>query len=481
MSLVIATGADIALNHSDANILGQLLQVWENRRPRNLTRTVYYDGEAALKDFGISLPPQMRRIESALGWAAKGVHAVTDRSKFEAFVSPAGSGDPFDLEGVMYDNRFRAEFPQAKVSSAVHGCSFLTVSQGDVQAGEPSVLVLARAADDSAALWDRRRRAISAFLSIVDTDVAGQPTVMVVHLPEKVVTLTKGFQSWTVDVRRNPLGVVSVAPLVYKPELKRPFGHSRITRASMGYADSGLRTIVRAEVSSEFYSAPEYWLFGADVSAFQKADKWSAVMGRIKALEYDAGEPVPQLHRFAGASPLPHTEQLRMWANLFADDQDMDVKFADTSNPSSADAIFAAKETLITVTRDANVVWERGAVDAMVLAVRLRDGLDRVPDELRRLTAQSTDPAVVSPSAQADAFVKKAAVMPQLANTEVGLEMAGFSREQIVRYLAEVRRQESGSRLTALVEAARGLRGGDSVAGGGVPDGEPVAGVAGAA
>ena len=473
---MIATGADVSLNVSDAHLLAELIQVWENRRPRNVARSVYYDGEAALKDFGISLPPQMRSIEAALGWPAKGVHAVTDRSKFEAFVSPAGSEDPFDLEGIMYDNRFRAEFPQAKVSSAVHGCSFLTVTSGDVQSGEPEILVLARAAEDSAALWDRRRRAIRGFLSIVDTDMAGQPTVMIMQTPEKVVTLSKGTRSWTADMRRNPLGVVSVAPLVFKPELKRPFGHSRITRASMGFTDSALRTIVRAEVSAEFYSAPEYWLFGADVSAFQGSDKWTAVMGRIKALETDsnsAGDK-PDLHRFAGASPQPHTDQLRMWANLFADDQDMEVKFADSSNPSSADAIFAAKETLITVTRDANEVWERGAVDAMTLAVRLRDGLDVVPDELRRLSAQSTDPAVVSPSAQADAFVKKASVMPQLANTEVGLEMAGFSREQIVRYLAEVRRNEAGSRLTQLVEAARGLRDGVSGTGGGVPGSEPV-------
>jgi hypothetical protein len=482
---LIATGADVSLNVADANLLGELIQVWENRRARNLLRTVYYDGEAALRDFGISLPPQMRGIEAALGWTAKGVNAVTDRSKFEAFVSPAGPEDPFDLEGVMYENRFRSEFPQAKVSSAVHGCAFLTVSSGDVQSGEPEVLVLARSADDSAAIWDRRRRSIKGFLSIIDVNVADQPTAMVMYTPEKVVTLTKGTRSWTADVRRNPLGVVGVSPLVYKPELKRPFGHSRITRASMGFVDSALRTIVRAEVSAEFYSAPEYWLFGADVSAFAGSDKWTAVMGRIKALETDsnsAGDK-PDLHRFAGASPQPHTDQLRMWANLFADDQDMDVKFADSANPSSADAIFAAKETLITVTRDANTVWAQGAVEAMTLAVRLRDGLDAVPDELRRLSAQSTDPAVVSPSAQADAFVKKAAAIPNLAGTEVGLEMAGFSREQITRYLAEVRRSQAGSRIQQLVEAARSLRGsdGDNGAGGGVPSGEPVAGAVGAA
>lgn len=480
---MIASGASISLDSADAALLGELLQSWQDHRPRNLTRTAYYDGSMILKDFGISLPPQMRSIEAALGWTAKGVNAVTDRSRFESFVSPAGSEDPFDLEGIMYDNHFRSEFPQAKVSSAVHACSFLTVTSGDTQAGEPEILVLARAADDSAALWDRRRRALRGFLSIVDVSEDGTPTVMVMHTPEKVVTLTRSGGKWTVDVRRNPLGVVSVAPLRYKPELKRPLGHSRITRASMYFSDAALRTIVRAEVSSEFYSAPEYYLFGANVQGFIGNDKWSAVMGRIKALDVEDGEDKPDLHQFTGASPLPHTEQLRMWANLFADDQDMDVKFADNSNPSSADAIFAAKETLITVARDANEVWGLGAVEAMTLAVRLRDGLDEVPDELRRLAAQSTDPAVVSPSAQSDAFVKRASVIPDLARTEVGLEMAGFSREQIARYLEQSRRLEVGSRLTQLIEATKQIRGTDAVssAGSGVPGGEPVASGTGAA
>lgn len=451
---MIGTGAETALDVHDANLLGELLQVWHKKRPRNLERTVRYDGKAALRDFGISLPPQMRSIESALGWTSKGVHAVTDRSKFEGFVSLSGEGDPFGIDQIAWENRFKVEFPAASVSSAVHGCSFETVSKGDVQSGEPEVLVLARAADTSSAIWDRRRRALKGFLSIVDMDDAGQIKQMIMYTPEKVVTLTRHGSSWVADVRKNPLGVVSVAPLVHKFELSRPLGHSRITRASMGYSDSALRTIVRAEVSSEFYSATEYFLFGADVSAFIGDDKWSAVMGRFKALDIEDGSDKPDLHRFSGASPQPHTDQLRMWMQLFADDQDLDVKFADASNPSSADAIFAAKETLITTTRDANEMWGHGAVSAMHLAIRLRDGLAEVPAEMRSLTAQFTDPAIVSPSSRADAFSKLAVSIEGFGATEVGMEYAGLTREQIIRYQAERRRNQAGSLLAGLRPAA---------------------------
>lgn len=480
-------GVDLALDHSDAGLFQALYRVWMKRRARNLERSVYFDGEAALKDFGISLPPQMRGITAALGWPAKGIRAVTDRSQFEGFVSAQSL---MGVDQIADENDFDVEFPAAKVSSAVHGCSFLTVSLGDVQSGEPEVQIIARAADTSAAIWDRRRRALAGFLSIVDQSFYGQPTRMVMYTPDKVITLSRVERvwgaTWRADVIPNPIGRVTVAPLVYGYELVRPLGSSRMTRAAMGFTDSALRTIVRAEVSSEFYSAPEYWLFGADVASFVGNDRWTAVMGRVKAMDTDSNDSddKPTLQRFTGASPQPHTDQLRMWANLFADDQDLDVKFADSSNPSSADAIFAAKETLITTTREANRIWSRGARKAGTFGVMLRDGLSEPPEEMRALTASHTDPAIVSPSARADAFSKLSADIEGFGVSEVGMEYAGLSRDQIVRFQSERERGRAGDRLTALVEAARGLRAvndGDSGAGGTVPGGEPVSGASGAA
>jgi hypothetical protein len=253
----------------------------------------------------------------------------------------------------------------------------------------------------------------------------------------------------------------------------------------MGYVDSAIRTIVRSEVSAEFYSAPEYYLFGAKVEDFIGNDRWTALMGRIKALDVEDGEDKPDLHRFTGASPQPHTDQLRMWANLFSDDQDLEVKFADNSNPSSAEAIFAGKETLIMSTRAANRVWGKGAERAMQLAVMLRDGLTSVPLEMRTLQAQFTKPELVSPSARADAFSKLAVSIEGFGATEVGMEYAGLDRGQIVRLQAEQRRQQAGSRLTSLVAAAQSIRqgaqGGDSGSGVGVPAQQPSAGGVGAA
>lgn len=477
---MIAVDASKVLSADDAALFVQCMERWSSRRASNAERSVYFDGEAALKDFGISLPPQMRSIEAALGWHGKAIRAVTDRSRFEGLVSASGSADPFDLEQVLVENQFRSEYPQAKVSSAVHGCAFLTVS---MDAGRP--MIHAVSADTGAGVWDTKRRELSAFVEIVEFDDSKRPSLMVLYTREKAVTIQAvGGKVSVVGVAHHNLGRVTAFALPYNPELRRPLGHSRITRASMYFADAGLRTIMRAEVSSEFYSAPEYFLFGADVSGFAGDDKWSAIMGRIKAWDYDpdSGEPEPKLHRFTGASPQPHADQLRMWQQLFADDQDLDVKQADGANPSSADAIFAAKESLITVTEDANAVWDLQAVKALQTGVMLRDRMSEMTPELRGLSLRSTDPRIVSPTARAAAYTQISSQDPVFATSRVGRAYAGLTQAQILELEAVEKKKAASDRLSQLAEAAKSLRGSDgiSAAGGGVPAGDGGSVVAGA-
>lgn len=435
------------LPDKDKAILQQLLSEWSRKRYRNVLRTTYYEGKQLFRDFGISIPPQLRSFEPTLGWVAKGVDALVDRTHFEGFVS-SGEND-FGVSEIVFDNNLEDEFQQSFTSSAMHACSFLTVTHGGD--GEPDVLVLPHAADEATALWDSRKRALSAFMAVTSWG-AGSPDGLLMMTPERVYRFTKVDGKWFGKFDKNPVGQVLAVPLPYKPELKRPFGHSRISRAAMSITDAALRTVLRAEVSSEFYSSPQRWVLGADVEAFAGDNKWKAVMGRLLALERDEDGEVPQVGQFAAASPQPHTDQLRMWASLFAGEMGLSLNSLGIvqDNPSSAEAMYAAKEDLITDAIRATSTWGRSLVKAMHLAVMLRDGLDSVPAGLKDMRAQFTDPSMASPSAQADAFVKRAQVIPGFAESEVGLEMAGLTREQILRFKAEQKRVGAQNLLAAL-------------------------------
>ena len=74
---VVVPGADAALSHAEGDLLAKLVKVYAEKRPRNVLRSVYYEGKQPFRDFGIAIPPQIvNQFENVLGWPAKGVNAL---------------------------------------------------------------------------------------------------------------------------------------------------------------------------------------------------------------------------------------------------------------------------------------------------------------------------------------------------------------------------------------------------------------------
>jgi hypothetical protein len=149
----------------------------------------------------------------------------------------------------------------------------------------------------------------------------------------------------------------------------------------------------------------------------------------------------------------PHSEQLRQWASLFARETSQPVSSLRIvqHKPSSAEAIYAAKEDLIVEAEHANMVFGRGWVGAMRNAIMLRDNLTEVPDSLSKLQAVWRDPSTPSQASAADAMAKTVAALPWLAESEVVLEKMGWSRTDIERVKADKRTAS----VTALLQSLR--------------------------
>lgn len=478
------------LDTREMDIFRALVSQWASKLPRNRLRSLYYDTKNPLKDLGISIPPQLTRIEVALGWPAKGVNALARRCNFDGFVVPGNQGDPFNLSQIAYDNQLEIEIPQGITSSLIHAVAFVVTTQGDVGAGEPRILQTVRSAMDGTGLWDRRRRGFSAFLSVLDFAADGLPSDMLMYLPEQVISLRRDGDRWTVAAMRNPIGRVLVQPLVYQPELSRPMGHSRISRTVMSLTDQAIRAMLRAEVSAEFYSTPQRYLLGADESAFKDANgvtvsKWKAVMGRFLAIGLDEDGNKPEVGQFPQISQVPHLDHLRQIAQNFAADQNLPISSLGIvqDNPASAEAIFAAKEELVVEAEGATRVFGSALERAALDAVMLRDGLREPTTEMLQLRAKFRDPATPSKASAADFVTKQVATFPWMADSDVALEQSGYDQATVERLREDRRRSQAGSRLGALVDAARGLRAqnGDSGATVGVPGSDTVAGAPSAA
>lgn len=460
-----------SLSHGEQSTLNDLYRQYQEKLTRNRLRKVYYDSKNILKDLGIAIPPSMVNIDMALGWPAKAVDGLARRCVMDGFVIPGDDSQSLGIDALWDANEMDAQAPQAQSSAFIHACTFVPVTAGDTQSGEPPVLITPQSAMAGTGIWDPRRRRLSSALSIVDVSDAGTPTSLVMYLPDSTVSMNRTAQGWAVDRRKHSLGRVPVRILPYKPRLDRVFGSSRISRPVMSLADQALRTAVRMEVSAEFYSSPQRWIMGADESAFQDADgnvkgQWEAIIGRLWAAGANEDGTLPQVGQFNAASPQPHHDQMRMLATQFSGETGIPVGSLGVvqDNPSSAEAIYAAKEDLLIEAEYANATFGAAWVKVALDAMQIVNGWDEIPEGLRQLRVKWRDPATPSRSSAADAVVKMVSAMPWLAETTVALEQLGWDETTVNRALADKRRAGTGALIDRLGQVQPGASGGQIAA-----------------
>lgn len=451
------------LSDGDQNTLDKLTNKLEAKAPRNRIRAEYYDARYVLKDLGIAIPPNLKNADMVLGWPAKAVDVLSRRCNLDGFVIPGGSSADLGIDDMCAENNMEVEAPQAHASAFIHACAFIATTLGDEQSGEPKVLITARDATSGTGLWDPRRRRLSAALAIVETSESGEPIDMVMYLPDRVVSMVRSpLGKWSVSGRKHKLGRVPVEPLVYQPRLGRPFGSSRISRAVMSLTDSALRTVFRSEIGGEFYTSPQRWALNVAESAFQDESgktkgQWESIIGRVWAIgPGEEGDPDPTVGQFQQMTMQPHTDQLRMWATLFAGETSIPVSSLGIvqDNPASAEAIFASKEELVIEAEAANVGFGVGWRNAVRTGYMLREGLTEVPKELLGLRAKFRDPSTPSRSAAADSMQKTIQTYPWMAESDTALELAGFDQTTVARLLADKRKAQSSQLVQALTSAA---------------------------
>ena len=175
-------------------------------------------------------------------------------------------------------------------------------------------------------------------------------------------------------VYEHPVDYPLLVPIIYRPDNKRPFGHSRISRACMDAQNSAARTLKRSEITAEFYSFPQKYVTGLSQEA-PKIEAWRAAISTMLAFEKDDTGEAPKLGQFNQQSVEPHISQLKMFASVFAGETGLtleDLGFTQ-DNPSSVEAIKASHENLRLTARKAQRTFGVGFLNAGYLAACLRD------------------------------------------------------------------------------------------------------------
>lgn len=448
------------LSADEQATLARLVVKIDAHRGRNSLRTLLYDGKHVLRQVGRVIPGEYRQTAQIIGWPAKAVDLLAERCVLTGVDWPDGDATQLGLDQIWRDNQLSIEAPMATVSSLQHGVAFLTATAGDPGRGEPRAQVHCTSAADGSGQWNARARHLDSFLEIHKRDEYDQPTVFTLMVTGQIISATRAGGRWEVD-RRPSVGGLPVEPLVFRPRPGKRLGSSRISRPVIGLTGAAMRTAMRMEGNADVYSLPQLFLLGANSSIFKNADgsikaAWQVALGRMFGVPDDdkAAMPRADIKSVQAASPAPHIDQLRQYAQLFAGETSIPVSslgVSDMANPTSADSYLASREDLIATAEVATDIWGPAWSRIMVRAAALANGVEVADQRWSTILPSWRAPQHQSRAAQADAGAKQLGAIEWLKDTEIGLELAGLSPDQITRALGERQRARGAQLLGQLL------------------------------
>ena len=343
------------------------------KRTRGLLRYEYYEEKQRAADLGISTPEGLEWFNCVNGWCTKAVDGLADRLQFDQF-----ENDNFKFKEMFDQNNPDIFFDDAILSALITSCSFVYISKG---AGEGRVRFQIIDGTNATGVLDDFTKLLVEGYAVLDRDDKGNPITEAYFTPGKTEVYTKGSDQVAVETFK--CDYCALVPIIYKPDARRPFGHSRITRACMEYAKAAMRTLKRTEISAEFYSFPQKYATGLSQDA-ELMDSWKATMSAMLTFTKDEDGDRPTLGQFQQGSMAPHVEELKSIASMFAGETGLtldDLGFV-TSNPSSAEAIKAAHEGLRLIAAKAQRCFAVGFKNVGYIGACLRDDQDYTREEI---------------------------------------------------------------------------------------------------
>lgn len=328
---------------------------------RVILRYNYYDMKNKAKKIRALIPPEFQTVTFALNWCATAVDSLADRLNFYGF-----DDDTLNLGEIYKLNNADVLHDSAVLSALISSCSFLYIDQNED--GYPRIEVVDGA--NATGVIDATTNMLTEGYAVIERSEQGDIELEAYFLPHRTEYYRKGKLE---EVYEHDAPYPLLVPVINRPDARRPFGHSRISRSCMTTVQSAMRTMLRTEVAAEFYSVPQKYIVGLSQEA--EFNNKSATLSSFLSFTKDEEGELPKLGQFQQQSMTPHVEHLKMLASVFAGETGLtldDLGFS-TSNPASYDAIRASHEMLRMKARKAQKTFGTGFLNAGYLACCIRD------------------------------------------------------------------------------------------------------------
>lgn len=346
-----------------------------SKRSRVLLRYNYYEQKAIASDLGISTPKGLEWLNSINGWCSKAVDSLADRLQFDKF-----DNDYFDFETMFNQNNPDIFFDDSILSALISACCFVLITKGEKNDLGQRIRFQVIDGGNATGIIDDFTKLLTEGYAVLKRDDNGN-VKRYAYCTAGKTEIYEGDKLIAVETFKS--NYCALVPIIYKPDSKREFGHSRISRACMDYARQAMRTVKRMEISAEFYSFPQKYITGLAQDA-EDLDKWKSAMSAMLAFTKDDEGDSPTVGQFQTGSMSPHVEQIKSIASMFAGETGLtldDLGFV-TSNPSSAEAIKAGHESLRLIATKAQRCFGVGFKNVGYIGACIRDNTAYLREEV---------------------------------------------------------------------------------------------------
>lgn len=452
------------LGESEKEWVEALVEEYRKHAPHNAMLRDYYDGKVKVDDYGAASNADN---DQACHWPQQAVDALASRIHLERFTSEDG-----DALQVIEDTDSRcgivSGYNSYIGSKLLYGCMCATVNMG--ADGKPAVMY--HAADTFTAIPEGGKcmgGTVAAGMAIARFERPWWdrrytvPTVVHVHLPHNTIELRQEAQGeWVAENGEHGFD----KPMLYVFTHNRkggvaPFGQTRITRFVRNLTDDAIRCLWHMQISGAFYSMAKMYVTGLTEEQFDEmvSDKQSYQLDRLLLLTgsgYDGEGGNQHVGQLTGNSPQPFVDELRSLAAQFSGATGVPLNSLGIvqDNPSSAEAIQAAREDICLIAR--SDIEEDRAVLANVTDTILRLSHDYIFSRDYNggeadIRAKFSDPLLSSMASKADWATKVAAIMPDFAGTDMAARMVGFDDADIAAMKSERIRSRSDAILDRIM------------------------------
>lgn len=434
---------------TEQDTLMRLVEKIDTQLPRLDRLDCYYRGRQRLAAVGLSLPPEMDRLQTVINWPALAVDSLEERLDVEGFQLGGDVSADERLWDWWQANDLDEESSLAHLDALVFGRTYVTVTRGESDDDPPVITV--ESARTMAVEIDPATRKLAAAARVFERDDTGQPAGAVLYLPGKNTTWRRSNGVWrAVSSDRFALNEVAVVPLINRARLARRQGATEM-RDVMGLTDAACRSLTNLQAAQELLAVPQRYVLGATQEDFvdqngQPIPAWEAYIGRFLAL----GNQDAKVGQLPGSDLRNFTEVMNHYAKLVASVTGLPPHFLgmSTDNPASADAIRSSEARLVKRAERRGRAFGEGWERVMRLALRFVGDDDAAA---RRLETVWRDPSTPTYAAKADAVVKlfQAGIIPQ----EAAWEQMGFSPEYR-RHLRSLSSSDPAARYLEILQAS---------------------------